>query len=89
VRDSQESPFAFPCDFPIKAVGRAGQGFEQLVLDVVRRHAADLDPSRVVLRQSRSGNWVSVTVVVRARGKGQLDAIYRELSGDERVVWAL
>jgi putative lipoic acid-binding regulatory protein len=89
VTGEQETPFEFPCDFPIKAMGRAGEGFDLLVLEIVRRHAADLDESRVKVRQSRGGKWISVTVTVRARSKGQLDAIYRELSGHERVVWAL
>lgn len=29
----------FPCDFPIKAMGRDGEGFEATVLELVRRHA--------------------------------------------------
>jgi putative lipoic acid-binding regulatory protein len=89
VSEEQETPFEFPCDFPIKAIGKAGGDFDRLVLDIVRRHASDLDESRVKVRESRGGKWISVTVTVRARSKGQLDAIYRELSGHERVVWAL
>jgi len=85
----QESPFAFPCDFPIKAMGKAGEDFDLLVLEIVRRHAQDLDVSRTKVRESRGGKWISVTVVVKARSKNQLDAIYRDLSGHDRVVWAL
>ena len=84
-----DSPFAFPCDFPVKAMGKAGEGFERLVLDIARRHAPDLDEGLVRTRESRGGKWVSVTVTVRARSREQLDALYRELSAHERVVWAL
>jgi putative lipoic acid-binding regulatory protein len=87
--DEQATPFEFPCDFPIKAMGRAGEDFPPLVLRIVRRYADDLDETRVKLRESRNGKWVSVTVTIRASSKDQLDAIYRELSGHERVVWAL
>lgn len=83
-----ESPFEFPCAFPIKAMGRAGEGLDLLVVEIVRRHA-ELAQEEVKVRESRGGKWVSVTVVVQAQGRDQLDAIYRELSGHERVVWAL
>jgi len=85
----EESPFEFPCTFPIKAMGKAGEGFDLLVMEIVRRHAKDLDETQVKIRESRGGKWISVTVVVQARSKEQLNAIYRELSGHERVVWAL
>jgi len=41
------------------------------------------------LRESRGGKWVSVTLVIEATSKAQLDAIYRELSAHEKVVWAI
>ena len=87
--EREETLFAFPCDFPVKAMGKAGEDFELLVLDIVRRHAPDLDDARVKLRESRGGKWVSVTVTIQAQSKDQLDAIYRDLSGHERVVWAM
>jgi putative lipoic acid-binding regulatory protein len=89
VTEREETLFAFPCDFPVKAMGKAGEDFELLVLDIVRRHAPDLDDARVKLRESRGGKWVSVTVTIQAQSKDQLDAIYRDLSGHERVVWAM
>ncbi|MEA3273958.1 MAG: DUF493 domain-containing protein [Pseudomonadota bacterium] len=87
--DDQQTLFEFPCRFPIKAMGRADGDFETLVVEIVRRHAPDLGEAAVTVRESRGGKWVSVTVVVEARSKDQLDAIYRDLSAHERVVWAL
>lgn len=84
-----ETLLQFPCRFPIKAMGAAGGDFAPLVLEIVRRHAPDLDETQVKVRESRGGRWVSVTVVIEAVSKVQLDAIYRELSAHERVVWAL
>ena len=79
----------FPCRFPIKAMGRAGIGFDDLVIEIVRRHAADLDETQVTIRESRAGNWIAVTLVIEATSKAQLDAIYSDLSAHEHVVWAL
>jgi putative lipoic acid-binding regulatory protein len=87
--EQQETLLEFPCRFPIKAMGKAGEDFDALVVQLVRRHVPDLNEAAVTLRQSSGGKWVSVTVVVEATSKKQLDAIYRDLSAHEKVVWAL
>lgn len=79
----------FPCDFPIKVMGRSEEGFEDLVVAIVRRHAPDLGEGAVQVRDSRAGNYLSVTVTIRAESREQLDAIYRDLTADERVLMAL
>jgi putative lipoic acid-binding regulatory protein len=87
--DADGTLLEFPCRFPIKAMGRAAEGLDGLIVEMVRRHAPDLDETQVSVRESRGGNWVSVTVVIEARSQAQLDAIYRELSAHEQVVMAL
>lgn len=87
--EDPETLLEFPCAFPIKAIGKAGESFDTLVVQMVRRHAPDLNEAAVTLRESSGGKWVSVTVVIQATTKDQIDAIYRDLSADARVVWAL
>jgi hypothetical protein len=79
----------FPCDFPIKVMGRAEAGFEEGVVAIVRRHVPELGEGAVQVRDSRGGNYLSVTVTIRAENRAQLDAIYRDLTADERVLMAL
>ncbi len=83
------SALAFPCDFPIKVMGRKERGFAQTVTDIVRRHAPDFDPATVEMRPSRQGTYLSVTCVVRATSREQLDALYRELCDHPSVVMVL
>ncbi|MGE5641041.1 MAG: YbeD family protein [Clostridia bacterium] len=83
------SPLAFPCDFPIKVMGRKGPGFAQAVVDIVLKHAPDFDAGTVEMRPSRQGTYLSVTCVVRATSREQLDALYRELCDHPSVVMAL
>jgi putative lipoic acid-binding regulatory protein len=83
------SALAFPCDFPIKVMGRKERGFAQTVTDIVRKHAPDFDPSTVEMRPSRQGTYLSVTCVVRATSREQLDALYRELCDHPTVVMVL
>ena len=79
----------FPCAFPIKAVGAADGDFEALVVEIVARHAPGLDRSAVSVRGSSGGKWVSVTLTIEATSRAQLDAIYRDLTAQAEVVWAL
>ena len=88
---SKESAIEFPCRFPIKAMGRSGDGFEALVVQIVRRHA-DLwagDGQSVTTNDSRQGNYIGVTVVIEATSQAQLDAIYQDLTDCPDVLMAL
>lgn len=87
--EARQPLLTFPCDFPIKAMGRDENGFEAVVLSLVRRHVPDLQEGCVDIRPSKNGRFVSVTVTVRASSQAQLDAIYRELSSCEVVLMAL
>ena len=82
---NDESPLQFPCDFPIKVMGAGGSAFRALVVALVRQHAPDLDEERVRARDSRTGRYQSVTVVLNARDQSQLDAIYQELSRHPQI----
>jgi uncharacterized protein len=84
-----DSPLAFPCDFPIKVMGRKGPGFAQAVVEIVLKHAPDFDAGSVEMRPSRKGTYLSVTCVVRATSREQLDALYQELCDHPSVVMAL
>jgi hypothetical protein len=86
---AEGSLLAFPCDFPIKIMGRKQQGFAQEVMDVVLRHAPDFDPQTMQMRPSRQGRYLSVTCVVRATSREQLDELYKELCDHPGVVMVL
>ena len=86
---ADDSPLAFPCDFPIKVMGRKEPRFAQAVTEIVRKHAPDFDPGTVEMRPSRQGKYLSVTCVVRATSREQLDALYQELCDHPAVVMVL
>jgi hypothetical protein len=84
-----ESLLDFPCDFPIKVMGRKAPGFAQSVTEIVLRHAPDFDPATVEMRPSRQGRYLSITCVVRATSREQLDGLYQELCDHPAVVMVL
>jgi len=75
----------FPCDFPLKIMGKADDALAQVVLDIVTMHAPDFDAASMEMRASSGGNYVSLTCTVVARSKPQLDALYTDLSGHPMV----
>ena len=82
---SEDSLLQFPCDFPMKVMGRRQDGFAQAVLEVVLRHAPDFDAAAMEMRPSAKGNYISFTCTIRAVSRAQLDALYGELSAHPLV----
>ncbi len=75
----------FPCDFPLKVMGRNVDGFADAVAAVVRAHVPDFDAAGMELRPSSSRNYMSCTCTVRATSRAQLDALYRALTAHPMV----
>ena len=70
-------------------MGRSNCELESLVLDIVSRHAPEVTENEVNTRPSGKGNFISVTVTVKATSREQLDAIYEELTASEYIMMAL
>ena len=83
------APLAFPCDFPIKVMGRKAPGFAQSIAYIVGKHAPEFDPATIEMRPSRQGRYLSVTCIVRATSREQLESLYRELCDHPSVVMVL
>ena len=87
--EHDDSPLKFPCEFPIKAMGRATPELEIAVLEIMNRHVPDLGEGAVKSRKSRNGNYLSITVTIQARSREQLDAIYMDLTACEHIVFSI
>lgn len=87
--EDDESVLKFPCKFPIKAMGKSDCKLDLIVVEIIRKHAPDLGEGAVYHRDSTQGNYTSVTVVVNATSRAQLDAIYQDLVDCEAVIIAL
>ena len=86
---SEESLLEFPCDFPIKMMGRETPEFHTTARALVEKHTGPLDDAAFQSAQSRNGRFVSITVTVPAKSQEQLDNIYRDLSAHDDVLMAL
>jgi len=86
---SEDSALQFPCEFPIKMMGRDSPEFRQLARSLVEAHAGSLSDEAVQAAVSRNGSFVSVTVTITAESRQQLDDIYRDATSHDDVLMAL
>ena len=86
---SDESPLEFPCQFPIKMMGRDTPEFRATARTLVEKHAGEVADDAITAALSRNGRFVSVTVTITATSREQLDTIYREVTAHEDVLMAL
>lgn len=79
----------FPCTFPIKAIGKNTADFENHVVVIARNHISQLDEANISSRPSNGDKYLGVTITFTAESQQQLDALYQELSGSERILMLL
>ena len=86
----QEPPkIEFPCEYPIKVLGRNREGMQDAVVAVFERHAPGFDQVGISIRDSRNGTFLAMTVTITATGPEQLKALHRDLMATGQVQMVL
>ena len=79
----------FPCDYPIKVMGRSGETFESVILSVFERHAPGFDQRAIEVRVSSKGTLNSLTITINATGPEQLQALHQDLMATGHVTMVI
>lgn len=79
----------FPCDFPIKIVGKSSDEFTAFVFTTLHKHFPNLAENAITQRFSKDNKYLAMTVIVSATDKAQLDELYKELSANQLVMMVL
>ena len=79
----------FPCDYPIKVMGRSCDTFESIVLDVFERHAPGFDQQTIAVKISSKGTFTSLTITITATGPDQLESLHQDLLATGQVTMVL
>jgi hypothetical protein len=87
--ETTDTLFDFPCDFPLKVMGRRTDDFRSLVVGIVQKHAGAVAAEKIEERPSKDGKYLSLTCTFTANSRAQLDALYMELTSCERVLVVL
>jgi putative lipoic acid-binding regulatory protein len=85
----EEKLLDFPCDFPIKMMGREQPEFRDAAVALIERHAGKIRSDAIRTALSRNGNFLSITITIKAQNQQQLDDIYSDLSEHEEILVAL
>ncbi|MFT4613259.1 MAG: putative lipoic acid-binding regulatory protein [Bacteroidia bacterium] len=75
----------FPCEYPIKVLGRSSENFHAMVLEIFQRHAPSEEPHPVAGKSSSKGTFTSLTVTIIATGPDQLKALHEDLMATGHV----
>ncbi len=79
----------FPCDYPIKVVGRVSNDLRARVDVVFERHFGPLDPTSVSERSSDKQNFLALTYLVRVTDPAQLEPLHQDLRATDGVLLVL
>ncbi len=67
----------YPCSYPIKVIGKAGQGLRHWVEQVVKQNCDD--PATFTERPGKKGNYIAITALIKAHGPGQISDLHNIL----------
>ena len=76
---NDESLIKYPCDFPIKIIGKQHPDFCSQLVKLVQEYDASFNEQFAELGGSKNGNYIGLTVTIRATSRVQLDALYNAL----------
>ena len=79
----------YPCDFPIKIMGKDEREFTESILMIVNRHIPNFDDKSIETRASKKNKYLSLTCTVHVISQPQLDALYQELCDHPMVLMVL
>ncbi|MFK7886600.1 MAG: YbeD family protein [Gammaproteobacteria bacterium] len=75
--------FDFPCDFPIKIMGQDSAALKAHVETTA--NAQNVAIVSLTERSSSKGNYVALTLTVKATSRAQLDALYQAIGANDNV----
>ena len=84
-----ESLLTFPCEFPLKVMGRHNDEFRSVALGIVHKHVPKDAIRSIEERPSKDAKYLGLTYNIQATSKAQLDALYLELTSCEKVLIVL
>jgi putative lipoic acid-binding regulatory protein len=84
-----EKLLQFPCDFPVKMMGRDQPEFRETAIALIERHTGEIQSDAIRTTLSRKGNFLSITITIKATSQQQLDDIYRDLTEHDAILVAL
>lgn len=74
------SLMTFPCEFPIKIIGKNTPVFTTDIPLIVRKYYPDTPDTAIRIQPSQQSSYIAITATVHACDQKTLDALYQELT---------
>ncbi len=87
--NSKEQGLVFPCNFPLKMLGKNNQQFIDSVHAIITNHIPRKEWISSKENLSRNQNYISCTVVICAQSRQQLDKIIADINNCPNIIMAL
>jgi len=87
--ENPKAGLVFPCDFPLRVIGKDEDNFFEFVVDLVAKHFPGIPEENFTIHSSSGGKYLSVSVNFWAESREKVDALYIEMGQHKRILLAL
>ncbi|MAS00516.1 MAG: hypothetical protein CMH24_04080 [Nitrosomonadales bacterium] len=88
-QEKTKSLIEFPCNFEIKVMGEANKNFCNDIISIIRKYDLKFDSSKIEMKGSSKGKYISLTCNIYATSQIQLNKIYTALSKNTMTKFVL
>ncbi len=78
--NGKDSLMTFPCDFPIKIIGKNTPSFLEEVEHIIRQYFTIPEEVKIVTQASGQSNYLAITATIRVYDQETLDNLYQALT---------
>ncbi len=80
MENGKQTLMTFPCDFPLKIIGKNTPAFLTEVEQIIRKYFPIAEEVSLTHQGSGHGNYLAITATIRVYDQITLDALYQELT---------
>jgi uncharacterized protein len=84
-----ETTIKFPCDYPIKIIGKTSDDFDARIITIINKHQDKPFEGELLQKKSKEGKYQSFTVTIHATSIDQLKALFQTLKEDKDVMMVI
>ena len=88
-RSDEELGLQFPCEFPLKVMGKSNCDLKQTAETIVSEHVLTEHRLSVTERSSSEARFISITVTIEAQSREQLDKLYQAFNAHPDIMMVL
>ena len=88
-KSDEELGLQFPCQFPLKVMGKNVDALRESIEHIVNKHVAVEHQLSITERSSKGARFTSITITIDAQSRAQLDDLYRAFNSHSDVMMVL